>query len=83
MRWFVVAAVVALPGCSGESEWVQKCVLSGKARAACLCLDKELKPEWRDYALMGDADRSRVLSTMSPEAFTGVSNAEAKCLAPS
>jgi hypothetical protein len=83
MRWLVIASVAMVSGCSGESEWVQKCVLNGKARAVCACLDKELKPEWRDYALLGDDDRFGVLATMSPDAFKGVSDAEAKCLTPS
>jgi hypothetical protein len=80
MRWVVVTAILALSACSGESDWVQKCVLSGKTHAPCLCLDKELKPEWRDFTLLRDAERMNAQANMSQEAFVAVSNAEAKCL---
>ncbi len=82
-RWTLAGVVLlALAACSGgESEWVQTCVLNGKTRAQCVCLDKELKPEWRDMALMSDAARTQVQPNMAPDTFAGLSTATSKCMA--
>jgi len=84
-RWMLAGvALLAVTACSGgESEWVQKCVQGGKSHAACACFDKELKPEWRDFALMSDATPADVRANMPPDAFVALSAATSKCMAPS
>lgn len=80
-RWMLVGiALAATVACSdsGAEEWVQKCVLNGRDRAPCECLAKELKPEWRDMALLNrDA---RVDANIGAEAFAARSNAFSKCV---
>jgi hypothetical protein len=74
----VALAAAAACSDSGAEEWIQKCVLNGRERAPCECIAKELKPEWRDMALLNrDA---QVDAHIGAEAFAARSNALSKCV---